>query len=106
MQDFVNKKVLITTTNWFFGPDGQQYRAVWGTLKAIHEVGKTLGFIPNRSHANWFVEVGKMVIMGCQVMYLIRCDDKPITDKEKTYGFTDVKGYVEYERPGSIYITD
>lgn len=64
MHTYINKKVLITTDRWFYGTDGKQYRAVYGTLKGIHEAGKTLGFIPNRSHANWFIEIGSITIMG------------------------------------------
>jgi len=57
MHSYINQKVLLTSQNWFYAPDGKQYKAVWGTLKGIHEAGKTLGFIPNRSHANWFLEI-------------------------------------------------
>lgn len=40
MQNFINKKVLVTTQNWFYGKDGKQYKSVHGTLKAVHEAGK------------------------------------------------------------------
>lgn len=106
MQKFIGKKCLVTTTNWFFAPDGNQYRAIWGTLNEIHEAGKSLGFIPNRSHANWFIEIGKVVVMGCQVMYIIQCDEKPVTDKEKAYCYSENKGLDIYERPSSIYVTE
>lgn len=33
MQNFINKKVLVTTQGWFYGKDGRSYRAVHGTLK-------------------------------------------------------------------------
>lgn len=103
MQSFINRKVLITTSAWFYGPDGKQYRAVWGTLKAIHEAGKTLGFIPNRSHANWFVEVGNMVIIGCQVMYVLQVDEEPDTGIVHDYSTTT--GILqEFDRPTQILI--
>ena len=105
MQSFINKKVLITTQGWFYGKDGRSYRAVHGTLKAIHEAGKTLGFMPNRSHANWFVEIGEMIIMGCQVMYIVECQEIN-TDKVKDWTVEGAgeKGFIEYERPSAIYI--
>jgi hypothetical protein len=103
MKNLIDQKVLITTQGWFYGPDGKQYKAIWGTLKAVHEAGKSLGFIPNRSHANWFIEVGEMIIMGCQVMYLIRCDNKPETGFVGDYSVKE-NGLLEYERPGHILI--
>lgn len=108
MIDYIGQKVLVTTSNWFYAPDGKQYRAVWGTLKGIHEAGKSLGFIPNRAHANWFVEVGDIIIMGCQVMYLIKSEQKPVTDyvKDWTYESTSEAGVKEYARPPVIWIAE
>lgn len=103
-QDYVGKKVLCTCQSWFVAPDGKQYKALWGELKAIHEAGKTMGFIPNRAHANWFYEIGGMVIMGCQILFLVKCDDRPNTEKVKDWTATDEKGLSEYERPTYIYI--
>lgn len=105
ISDFLNHNVLCTTQNWFVAPDGKQYRAIWGKLNAIHEAGKELGFIPNRSHANWFYEIGKTIIMGCQILYLLRCDEKPNTEIVKDSS-ADEKGETKYsERPTMIYIT-
>ena len=105
MQNFINKKVLVTTQGWFYGKDGRSYRGVHGTLKAVHEAGKTLGFIPNRSHANWFIEIGEMIIMGCQVMHIVECETintGSVTDWT-TEGQGE-KGIKEYERPTAIYV--
>jgi hypothetical protein len=104
MKNYINKKVLITTQNYFVGKDGKQYRSVHGTLKAVHEAGNTLGFIPNRSHANWFIEVGDMVIMGCQVMYLQQVD-KVNTDFVEDWKDNE-SGIVNYKRPSLIYETN
>ena len=101
MNNFINKKVLITTQQWFYAPDGKQYRSVHGTLKAVHEAGKT-GFIPNRSHANWFIEIGSMIIMGCQVMYVVECET---VNTDKVMEWSTEGGMKEYERPSAIYIT-
>lgn len=107
MNNHIGKKVLVTTQSWFYGKDGKQYRAIHGTLKGIHEAGKTLGFIPNRSHANWFIEVGSMVIMGCQVLYFDQVDEihgGPVIDWTDA---PDDKGKAKnYERPTAIYISE
>ena len=37
------KKYLITTSDWFIGSDGRQYRGVYGQLKAVVDAETTLG---------------------------------------------------------------
>lgn len=75
------KKYLITTSAWFYAPDGDQYRAVWGTAKVL-ETKESFGFTPNRNHANWIYEIGdsdgKITIAGCQVLYAVECTERPI----------------------------
>ena len=105
MNYLLNKKVLITTAQWFIAPDGKQYRAAWGELKGVHEAGKTLGFIPNRSHANWFLQVGNMTIMGCQVLYVIECENKPNAERVEDYT-TNTGELKEFHRPTQIYICE
>lgn len=103
----INQKVLITTSSWFIAPDGKEYRAVWGELKAIHEAGKALGFIPNRAHANWFIEVGSMIIMGCQVMYVTACPDKPDFKTVEHWTANSETGVVAtHQVPTKIYIAE
>lgn len=104
--DFVGKKVLITTNGWFFAPDGCEYRAVFGTLKAIHEVGKTLGFIPNRAHANWFLEVGNMMIMGCQVMYVVKADIVELGNVNTWNNNPTTQQPQYFNKPTTIYNAD
>lgn len=107
MQDFIGKKVLVTTSSWFYGKDGRSYRAAYGTLKAVHEVSKTLGFTPSRTHANWTIEIGHMVIMGCQVMYVAQLDEVNLGQvKDWTTEGQGERGILEYERPSSIYVAD
>lgn len=106
MHSYIGKKVLITTSGWFYAPDGKQYRSLYGTLIGIHEAGKTLGFIPNRSHANWFIEVGKITIMGCQVLYFIQCDERPNLGTASDWSFDKDKGLEQYERPSAIFETE
>jgi hypothetical protein len=103
MKAFIGSKVLVTTSNWFYGPDGKQYRGVWGTLHSINEAGKELGFIPNRAHANWFLQIGTVVIMGCQAMYVIQTDTRP-PDECTDYTMEGGKP-IEATKPTSIYCT-
>jgi hypothetical protein len=105
MNSYINKKVLITTSNWFTAPDGKQYKSVWGTLNGVHEASKQFGFIPNRAHANWFIEVGDMTIMGCQVMYITKTEEPNLGEVEEW--FKDEKsGLVTIsKRPTMIYVT-
>lgn len=103
MRNHIGQNVLITCQNWFVAPDGKDYKAAWGKLVAIHEAGKELGFIPNRSHANWFIELGNMIIMGCQVMYFVACPDEPNMNSVESWSAKTDGGINEYTKPTSIY---
>jgi len=105
MLSLVGKKVLVTTQNWFYGPDGIQYRAVWGTLNSVNDAGKMLGFIPNRAHANWYLIVGAMSIMGCQAMYVLECPERPPAIAKNDYTIKDDE-LKYFDRPSPIYITE
>jgi hypothetical protein len=71
----INKKYLITTDNWFLAPDGNSYRAVFGTVIGIQTDENTLGVKTNRSSTNWYVAIGNMLIAGCQIHYVIQVDE-------------------------------
>jgi hypothetical protein len=104
ISEFLGQNVLCTCQSWFIAPDGKNYRAIWGKLHSINEAGKTLGFIPNRSHANWFYEIGNMMIMGCQIMYLIKCEHEPNVANVPDYSADAANGIKEYDRPTTIYL--
>ena len=70
----IGDKVLITTDGWFFAPDGEQYRAVHGTVKAILNDEEALGIKTNRASTNWFVEIGNALIAGCQIHYAVKSE--------------------------------
>ena len=74
-----SKNYLITTDDWFRGPDGEQYKAVWGKAVII-QAKDALGFNPTRS-TNWFVVVGEgdrsVFIAGCQIHYAVLCEKPP-----------------------------
>ena len=67
-------KYLITTDNWFIAPDGDQYRAVFGTVHGISKDEETLGIKTNRSSTNWYLQIGNMVVAGCQIHYCIKTE--------------------------------
>jgi hypothetical protein len=99
------KKVLITTDNWFYAPNGKAYRAVFGTINAIVNSEQALGIRVNARSADWYVEIGDMLIAGCQIHYAIQTDSyNPCPVKDWT---TDsASGIREYTRPSTIYDAD
>jgi len=74
MKPELNEQYLITTDSWFIAPDGNQYKAVFGTVTAINNDESTLGIKTNRSSTNWYVNIGNMVVAGCQIHYCIKTD--------------------------------
>lgn len=88
MQPQLNEKYLITTDGWFFAPDGEQYRAVWGTVTGIHSDEEALGIKTNRGSTNWYVQIGNMIVAGCQIHYCIQSD---------SVSFTPIDREVEHE---------
>lgn len=100
----IGTKVLITTDNWFYAPDGKQYRSAYGTVRGIHTDEKTLGIRTNARSTNWYVQVGDLMIAGCQVHYAVRTDECHLGS---TQDWKEVDGVVvDYRRPSCIYDAD
>ena len=100
----VGKKYLITTDNWFFAPDGKQYRSVFGTLYGIVKAEDELGLRPNRNSANWFVNIGNMSIAGYQIHFSV--ETKKV-NLERTYVDTCFEGnFIASLRNSLIYNAD
>lgn len=78
----IGDKVLITTNEWFYAPNGQQYRAVFGTVKAINSSETTLGVKTNARSTNWYAEIGNMLVAGCQIHYAVKTNSVNLSDKE------------------------
>lgn len=82
----VGQKWLITTDEWFFAPDGETYRAVYGTVKAVNTDADTLGIKTNRGSSNWYICIGNMIVAGCQIHYAIQTefvsDEAPLREIE------------------------
>lgn len=101
----VGEKALVTVDNWFYAPDGHQYRAVFGTIHAVRTAEDSLGVKPNGRSTNWYLEIGNVTIAGCQVHYALRtdtCHFGPVTD----WAASPEHGIREYQRPGAIYDAD
>lgn len=78
------EKYLISCDNWFFAPDGENYRAVFGTVHGVQDAESVLGVKTNARSTNWYVLIGDMVLAGCQIHYAIRTDavsfDAPLAE--------------------------
>ena len=99
------EKALVTVDNWFYAPDGCQYRAIFGTVRAVRTAEDSLGIKPNGRSSNWYLEIGNMTIAGCQVHYALRtdqCHAGPAPD----WTSSPERGLTEYQRPSAIYFAD
>lgn len=101
-------KYLITTSEWFYAPDGKQYKAAWGDVQITDDA--VLGIKTNRNSSNWFAKVGSednhIVIAGCQIHYAIKCESKPNTNDCEDWVIDPQNGATRYSRPTTIYITE
>ena len=98
-------KALVTTNDWFLAPDGRDYKAVFGTVKAVRTAEATLGVKPNGKSTNWYLEIGNMTVAGCQILYAIKTDHcNP--GKAKGWSTSAADGLKEYETPSRIFFSD
>jgi len=98
-------KYLISTDSWFFCPDGQQYKAVWGEVQIIDD--SLLGIKTNRNATNWFAKIGTpsnhVIVAGCQIHYAVKCDTEPNSVDYEDYEVKD--GVVlNYKVKSKIYL--
>lgn len=97
----IGDTVLATLDNFFFAPDGKQYRAVFGKVKAISGDQETLGIKTNARSTNWYATIGDMLVAGCQIHYVVKaehCNTQDVEDFTTTDGVTK-----KYYRPSYIY---
>lgn len=78
----IGQTALITTDNWFIAPNGRQYRAVFGTVKSVADSQEVLGVKTNSRSTNWYVEIGSMILAGCQIHYAVAVDRKSVNTGE------------------------
>ncbi len=73
---------IVTADDWFYGPDGNTYKAVYGQVYVI-ETNKLIGFKPEGGSgvANYVFAVGKpgkqIILAGCRVHYVTMCPSRP-----------------------------
>jgi len=100
-------KYLITTDSWFYAPDGQQYRAVWGNIQTLEDT--FLGIKTNRNSTNWFAQIGSdvnhVIVAGCQIHYAVKCPKIPNTDDILVEEY-DAKEMKKHEVRTRIYIAE
>lgn len=100
----IGKKAIITTDQWFYGQCGKQYRAVYGTVYAVEESEKTLGVKTNSKSTSWYVRIGKMIVAGCQIHYVVAANSEPpMSVQDVVIKNGKVKGF---NRPSHIYNAD
>lgn len=97
----VGKRMLITCGNWFYAPNGNSYRCVFGTVRSVKSDQDTLGIRTNARATNWYVQIGNVMIAGCQIHYAVECDSVHLGEVED---WTVEKGL--HMRPSFIYGAD
>lgn len=101
-------KYLITTDNWFYAPNGRQYKSVWGEVEVFED--SILGIKTNRNASNWYIKVGSLenhiIVAGCQIHYAVRCENKPNLDNVDDYHTSHEQGLTEFNRPSQIYCAE
>lgn len=88
----IEDTVLATLDNYFFTPDGKQYRAVFSKVRAISGDQETLGIKTNARSTNWYATIGDMTIAGCQIHYVVKTDD---CNTQDVRDFTIVEGVLQ-----------
>lgn len=101
----IGDKVLLTTFACFFAPNGRQYRAVFGTIKGIHSSEDTLGIKTNNKSTNWYIEIGNMLVAGCQINYAVKTDVCNFDDNINEFSWGE-SSYHAFNRPSMIYNAD
>lgn len=94
----VGKRMLVTTNNWFYAPDGKAYKAVFGTVRSIKSDTETLGIKTNARATNWYVQIGNVMIAGCQIHYAVECEECHLGDVQD---WTSEQGH--HTHPSFIY---
>lgn len=111
INQFPGSKFLVTTSQWFYGPDGQQYRAAWGSIELYTDTG-TLGIKTNDRSTNWYAVIGsgekRVIVAGCQIHYAVVCMQKPfigtIKDQIRWVESKGENAVVDF--PNNIYIAE
>jgi len=101
----IGDQFIITTNNWFYAPDGKQYRGVYGTVHRVLNSEETLGVKTNSKSTNWYIQIGNMLIAGCQIHYAVKSDNCN-TGMVDDFAIDNTNGIIHFRRPSSIYNAD
>ena len=100
-------KYLITTDAWFTAPDGNDYRAAWGTVEILSD--NILGVKTNARSANWFAKIGSeekhVIIAGCQIHYAVKSKERP-SDQGGTAWELSVEKIAIHQTSNKIYFAE
>lgn len=102
----IGETALITTDEWFIAPDGRQYRAVFGTVRAVNTSEDQLGVRTNAKSTNWYVEIGGMLLAGCQIHYAIATTRESVNFGEAEDSLIDGAKEVRQSLLSRIYDAD
>jgi len=102
----IGDTALITTDAYFFAPNGTQYRAVFGTIHNVVDAEDSLGIKTNERSTNWYVEIGNMIVAGCQIHYAIKTNNFNPGKADGHYSADAKHGVNEYRVPSGIYNAD
>jgi hypothetical protein len=79
--DNQSTKLVLQLDDWYYGKDGQQYRAVYGNV-TIRKADELFGFKMAAGNANWYAQIGEgdgaIYIAGCRIHYVTACDTPPV----------------------------
>ena len=99
----VGDKIFVNLDNWIYTPDGKNCKAVFGTFKGVKKFEDVTGIKPTRS-TNWFLEIGNMIIAGCQIHYIFKTD-YCWNGKYENWSY-DNGVYKEYYHLSPVYFAD
>jgi len=102
----IGQTVLITTDHWFYAPDGKTYRAVFGTLRAVLPDSEVLGIKTNARSTNWYLEIGNMVIAGCQTHYAMLADRSEMNFGKVTQDYREGLTVQAVTQEANVYDAD
>ncbi len=102
-EQMIRANVLVTTDSWFMAPDGREYKSVYGKLVGVFEDKEITGLKTNSKSTNWYLQVGTMIIAGCQSHYVINCNGIDVNlGSVKDFQCFEAE-FIESTRPSKIY---
>lgn len=106
VEQMINNNVLITTDCWFVAPNGREYKSVYGKLIGVFEDKSITGLKTNSKSTNWYLQVGTMILAGCQIHYAINCEGEDVNlGLAEEYNYFEGK-CIKGSRPSKIYHSD